>query len=235
MLKGLFDEYSLKARVTPALLALLPAIVVVAVWYPDLYEFGKAILGLLVGCGAVVILAHFARECGKKIERGLWGKWGGAPATMALHHSDELIDGLLKLRYHQFLQSKIPGWLAPTPEEEKEKPKQSFAIYNSAIGWLKERTRDGKKFPLVFAENVNYGFRRNILGLKIIGIIISAGSLLINLWFCYRSFCSQGVALIIFSLLYTLWWLVVVKESWVKKSANEYSDKLLASCDLLAD
>jgi len=235
MLDGLFDEYSLKARVNPALLVLLPVFVVVAVWFPSLYEFGTAIAGLFVSCGAVAILAHFARERGKKIEPGLWSQWGGAPATMALHHSDSLIEDHLKNRYHKFLETKIPNWRAPSPEEEIENPKHSFQTYNSAIGWLKERTRDSKRFPLVFAENINYGFRRNVLGLKTIGIIFSFGSVLFNLWFCYRAVCSQGVAATIISFFFMFWWIAVVKDSWVKKSADEYSDKLLASCDLLAD
>ena len=235
MLKGLFDEYSLKARVNPALLVLLPVFVVVAVWYPDLYEFGKVIVGLLVGCGAVAILAHFAREAGKRIEKNLWTKWGGAPATMALHYRDGLIDAQVTERFHRFLETRISDWQAPTPIVEDEDPENSFKVYDSAIKWLIERTRDKERFPLVFAENVNYGFRRNVLGLKVWGILISLASLGVSIWFVYKSLTPLGIASTVLSVLFCLWWLAVVSEGWVHKAAREYASKLLSSCDLLSE
>lgn len=234
MLKDIFDEYSLKARVTPALLVLLPALISVAVWLPMLYNAGKALIGLLVSCGIVVVLANFARENGKKIEKTLWQKWGGAPATMALHHGTGPIDKPSKDRYHQFLESKINNWKIPSPAEEKENPRLVFEMFNTAISWLKEQTRDKNKFPLVFAENINYGFRRNVLGLKPIGIFICLICVFLNAWLCYGNLCAQGVATFLVCLLLLVWWLAVVSGQWVKKAADEYSNKLLASCDLLA-
>lgn len=235
MLKGLFDEYSLKARVNPALLVLLPVFIVVAVWYPDLYEFGKAIVGLLVGCGAVAILAHFSRECGKQIENKLWEKWGGAPATMALHNNDKLIEPPRKKRFHDFLESRIASWNAPTREDEINDPKKSYVIYESAVKWLIERTRNKERFPLVFAENVNYGFRRNVLGLKPWGILFSIVCLVVNSWLVYKSPLPFGIASTLLNTFMALWWIVVVSEDWVYKVASEYARKLLASCDLLSE
>jgi len=235
MFKGPFDEYSFKARVTPALIALLPVFIVVAAWLPDLYEFGKATAGLLVSCGAVAILSHFARECGKSIEEKLWCKWGGPPATMALHHKSTLIDSLRKSRFHQFLETRIPGWKAPTFELENKNPEDSFRVYDSAIKWLIERTRDRQKFPLVFAEGVNYGFRRNVLGLKPFGVLVSLVALTISVWFACEKFSVVGIGSIIIIASLLIWWIVVVSESWVRNAANEYAKKLLSSCDLLSE
>src|SRR5271165_4313391 len=51
-------------------------------------------------------------------------------------------------------------------------------VYQSGVRWLLNHTRpaDNKKFDLLFRENVAYGFRRNALGTKPIGILISVGS-----------------------------------------------------------
>jgi hypothetical protein len=63
---------------------------------------------------------------------------------------------------------------------DPNKVKTEYADYQSGIRWLLNHTRpdDSKKFDLLFKENVSYGFRRNALGLKPLGLIISIGSLL---------------------------------------------------------
>ena len=52
-------------------------------------------------------------------------------------------------------------------------------MYASAVKWLQERCR-GKAFPLVEKENAEYGFRRNLRGLKPIGITACLVALLIS-------------------------------------------------------
>ena len=54
---------------------------------------------------------------------------------------------------------------------------------------LREATRDTSRFPLVFAENANYGFRRNLWGLRPIGtgvavvlLLFSWALLLLTVW-----------------------------------------------------
>ena len=54
---------------------------------------------------------------------------------------------------------------------------------------LREATRDTSRFPLVFAENANYGFRRNLWGLRPIGtgvavvlLLFSWTLLLLTVW-----------------------------------------------------
>jgi hypothetical protein len=49
----------------------------------------------------------------------------------------------------------------------------------SAVKWLQERCR-GKTFPLVEKENAEFGFRRNLRGLKPIGITARLVALLIS-------------------------------------------------------
>jgi hypothetical protein len=39
---------------------------------------------------------------------------------------------------------------------------------------LRQRTRDTKIFNKVFAENMEYGFRRNCLGLRPTGLVLAA-------------------------------------------------------------
>jgi hypothetical protein len=85
------------------------------------------------------------------------------PSVAWLRHRDPRLDGYTKRRYHDFLASKIPGWAAPTADSEAENPSRADEAYASASRWLRENTRDVKKYPRVADENISYGFRRNSL------------------------------------------------------------------------
>ena len=81
-LTELFDTYSLQARLQPALLALFPLFVTVAVWVPALYDLSVGLVGLTTACGAVAFLAHLSRGVGRKLETHLFDFWGGKPTTL---------------------------------------------------------------------------------------------------------------------------------------------------------
>jgi hypothetical protein len=69
------------------------------------------------------------------------------------------------------------GLLAPTAEDERNSPEVAQAFYDQAYGWLRENTRDKDAFNLLFNENISYGYYRNLLGLKPIGILLNLVSL----------------------------------------------------------
>src|SRR5947208_9959356 len=66
----------------------------------------------------------------------------------------------------------------PTSEEEAADPEGADQRYEACVRFLRNATRDRSTFPLVFAENVNYGFRRNLWGMRSAGIACSAVSAL---------------------------------------------------------
>lgn len=100
---------------------------------------------------------------------------------------DNTIDIKTKKRYHNYLEKNIEGLELPNQNEEIENPKDSQEKYESAIKWLLENTRDTKKFPLLHQDNINYGYSRNMLGIKPLGITISIISLILNAYLLYFS------------------------------------------------
>jgi len=235
-----FDLYSLRARLLPALLALLPLFLATALWSPELYDFGTSLAGLAVACGLTVALAHFSRGRGRAVERRLVHDWGALPATLWLRHSDCTLDHETKARYRAYLEKNVPHWSAPTPAEELSSPDAADERNGSAVKWLIENTRDRRRFSLVFEENVSYGFRRNLLGLRPVG---SAIAIAVTLWFAYRTYSGlsdplnpgwREIAAIAMIVIITLWWTKVVTQRWVRDAADAYARALLAACDALA-
>ncbi|SDH71139.1 hypothetical protein [Propionivibrio dicarboxylicus] len=173
------DPYERKARVFPGLLVVLPLLV------PLLWIFGPknpvmtTLLGLVVSCGAVHALASIARGMGKRLEEKLVERWGGMPTTLILRHRDSFLDSLSKSRYHKDIRLKL-GIILPTAEEELANPVAADDAYIGATRLLREMTR-GKNHALLLKENIAYGFHRNMLAVRPIGVLSCFISFLVGL------------------------------------------------------
>src|ERR1022692_1635014 len=167
----LFDHYSFRARLQPALLTLLPAAVGIFAWTGPGAKWQSALWTLFGTVGGTFFLAILARNLGKQLEPDLWQSWGGSPTTQLLRHSG-MGNPVLRERWHKFL-SKLLGRSLPTSQEEQADPKAADDIYNAGIKLLINKTRDVKKFHLLYKENVQYGYCRNLLAMRLMGLIFS--------------------------------------------------------------
>ncbi len=238
MLSSLFDEYSLSARVRPALLALLPLIIATYVSVPALYNIVATLFSIIVACGFITALAHYARYQGRITEKRLYALWEGKPTTIILRQMDDTLDTHTKTRYHNYLAEHINGWAAPSVEDEQQNEGETDALYNSAVMWLLEKTRDTKKYGLLFKENISYGFRRNTRGIKWFGVVCAIISLVLIFVNIYPGTEYLNIKKYIleysssvFSIIMLMWWLFVVNDAWVKDAAESYALRLLAVCE----
>lgn len=243
----LFDPYDRVARLYPALLAVAPLVFALVCLYGTDHIPASTLLGVLGGCGAGFALARFAREAGKRQEAKLWAKWGGAPTTQFLRHGDQRIDRVSKRRIHAFLSGRI-GAALPTEIEEQQDAHAADELYRAATAWLIGRTRDTKRFSLLFKENIAYGFQRNAYGLRRLGAFVALVSLAWSL-----AHVLSGVAVdsphvilealaaaapaaklsIALSLVSLLAWGGVFTEAAVRRTGDAYAERLLRSCDQL--
>ena len=232
----LFDHYSFRARLQPALLTLLPAGVGIFAWTGPGVKWESALWTLFGTVGGTFFLAILARNLGKQIEPGLWQSWGGSPTTQLLRHAGTG-NPVLRERWHKFL-AKLLGKPLPTQEEERANPKAADDIYNAGIKLLINKTRDVKKFHLVYKENVQYGYCRNLLAMRLMGLISSLlGSvvcLAAGLWNAHvaDSKIFPWVCLAT-DLMFLAWWIFTIKPDWVKVPAFAYAERLLESTENL--
>jgi hypothetical protein len=252
----LFDPYSRQARLFPGLLTIFPILLTAVAWYPSLItgSIGGTLLTIATSCGLLYALSVLSRSRGKAVERRLLKEWGGWPTTIWLRHCDTHLPDAVRLRYHAFLASHVPGLVLPTREQEEQDPAQADGAYASAVKWLQERCR-GKAFPFVEKENAEYGFRRNLRGLKPIGIICCAAALAVSTFAIGRSQPALIVALVALSpaeaidalasanpaavgatladLVALAGWLLLVTDVWVREAGDQFARALLANCDIL--
>lgn len=235
---GILDHYDRKARLYPALLVLLVPAVAVALVAPVFSSQLARLASLAVALGGLMLLSSLGREWGKRKESQLFQGWGGTPTTLMLLRATSNLDHVTIDRYRKVLESNISGlkFLDPT-DEESDRPRAA-AICESAVKWLREATRDSKKFALIFAENTNYGFRRNLLGVKPLAIVMCVLTLFVTAvqaWLTsngnFSAITAQSWGSVVVAYIGIIVWGGVVNVEFVKTTAFAYATALLAACD----
>ncbi|SRR6266478_7100093 len=234
-----FDTYNLRARVAPVFVVLIPVIVAVTAWVPEGLSLKLGSAAVIVSVGLSMLVGQLGRDFGKRKEPALWKSWDGPPTTQFLRHRDTKFNSVIRNRYHRCLKKLRPDLKIPTPEQEAKDAVVADQIYGAASRYLIGATRDTKKFPLIFKENVNYGFRRNLWGLKPVGLPIVALSMLIcglRLWISYQTSSNpsaESIAGIVINFALLLLWVFWITPSAVRIAAEAYAERLLEACEQL--
>lgn len=239
-MQNLFDIYSIRARVVPAAIFLLPPLFLFLTWWP--FEYNEQVFSVLTVANMLILIlfSQVVRSLGQKAQILLYKKWGGKPSALALRHNNPLIDSPVKQRYHRILADKISYVVMPSQKSETDNPTFADSQYNIASEWLLSNTRDKSKYPLIFAENVNYGFRRNIYGLKRWVVILYPLILMLNAFLLFDKWISPAknmgsldVLSLIFCVFLLAVWTFIIKPEWVKETADDFSKQLYKACDSL--
>jgi hypothetical protein len=227
------DEYVWKARKRPVLLAMLPAAFAAGAWLPTLNWWQMLPFGVL--CLLLGLCGDLGRIGGKAEEEKLFTRWGGKPTTRMLRHRDSPFDEQkLKLLHEQL--GAITGSKAPTKSQEEKRPDEADKIYEGYATFLRNATRDAKKFRFVRMELINYGFARNCWGLRRLGIgVLIVVARLVWLWQHQTTLASAGMPLVlgVFTLFLFGFWAFVVRENWVRDVAEAYANRLLEAASVL--
>ena len=230
-------QYNRAARLYPVIIVLFP-VFLTAVAYLTAYEnYVHYLTSALLIASITFLLRQLGRDQGKAKEPLLYEKWGSKPTTQLLSHQDNTIDELTKKRYHKKLQDLLPDLKIPTKEEELKNKDQADQIYESCTAFLRNKSRDTDKYPLVFEELTSYGFRRNLWGLKPIAIAILSILLIGNFSVLgYQAYELDQIPMYILILIAILivmcaLWVWIIRTSWVRIPAVAYAERLLEVLD----
>jgi hypothetical protein len=234
------DAYTMRARLFPAVLAAAPALAALAL----LISWEKIALSNMIATGALLVLlfalADFARKQGLRIEPGVYSEMGGKPSVTMFRRGDRTIDEGAKDQYRQFIAGKITR-AAPTAQQEAADQAAADSWYEQAGIWLRDSTRDAKKFPILWSELVSYGFRRNLLGSKWPALVINLIVVAICAFVLWRhsnldmsdDVVMRTVLVLVVAGIHAVYIAFVVTREGVKEAARRYGRELILSCQTL--
>lgn len=232
-----FDAYSLRARLAPAIIAGSPVLVALMLLIPwKSFEIPN-----VIATGAALVLlfaiADFARSQGRAIESKLYAELGGMPSITLFRRNDPTIDDVIKERFRSFLAKKL-GVPAPSLEAEQSDQFAGDSFYEQCGVWLRQNTRDTKKFVLLFNENVTYGFRRNLFSIKRLTLALDLAVMTISLlllwrgsWDFGKAFLIRTIVVLVVTSVHTSYIFYAVRKKDVCDAARAYGRELILSCE----
>jgi hypothetical protein len=238
--KDVSDPYTRRARLFPGITITLPVSILAVVLVTTKPAWWSGVVLVLGASGVSFLGAQLVRTAGKVKEQALWASWGGAPTTQVLRFAGASNRVAVQRRHDQLVQV-FPDLSMPDESAESANPPLADQYYETAIGALIERTRDAHRFPRVFDELCQYGFRRNLWGCRKIGLWISVLGLATTVTLGALTLANVisvsllGIGLsAVTDILLLIVLIFVVQEKWVRQAADAYAARLLGSLEILA-
>lgn len=230
-MRDFFDSYEIRARIAPALAVLAPLATPVVNYLPtELPYWVTAFFFLTVP----LIISTLVRDVGKHIESRLFAKWGGKPTSILLRQGDNTIEPALKRRYYKNLQQIVPEFVIPTAEFEKENLAAADRAYESAVRHIIELTSNKEEFRKIYVHNRDYGFRRNLIALRIPGMASSLIGISVGAFSIVQYGCSViSIASISCGVLFGTFFFIRLTPEYVRVAAFSYATHLIAATDTL--
>jgi len=232
------SPYVRRARLQPALIVALPLGLAVISWSQNGFKALAVLWSLFVWVGGTALMAQIARDRGRRKEAELFQLWGGKPTTRLLRYVGTENAALVNRR-HTLLQKALPDLVLPSAQTEAVDPKGADDVYETCVRWLLEQTRDKKKYGHLFDENCNYGFRRNLWGMKPLALAIGLVSLgfgcaiIANHLYSHTQIMPVTWGAIAGIVALLAFWIGWCNSSWVKVAADAYAERLLAASETL--
>jgi hypothetical protein len=235
------DEYARRARYMPGLLMLAPVgIVVAAAGWQDA-RLVTVLTGAAVTIGLPIVLESFVRQQGLAFEvtklPGSDGRW--VTTQMMWPRGGNAGETARNAENRRVIENVIGRPLPTTVAEGDEGP--VAAALDAAIAEVRAMTRDSGTYPILKAENAEYGMWRNLRGASpygraAAGLAAIASIVLIALSAADRVSSSTAelvVGLLAVVALGIFWWKVPTDQR-VRHAAQRYALALFDAARLLA-
>lgn len=224
----IFDLYNIRARLSVYIIVVSPVILTLY----TVYEPVRSITFSAVLIAFIISFSNYLFVLQRYLQRRKNHK---NTAAEFLYVNDSHIDYRTKQRYYRKLSRLDKSFAIFNQPSDTTEFRQ---VCHSAAHWLRNNTRDNK---LVQEENMIYGFYKNLLSLKNIGMIFTLaaiGVLIMSLVpiMPLAIFQSQKNTILIFiDSAFLLFWIFGVNEKLYIIVCEKYAYALLGALDSFPD
>lgn len=223
----LFDSYHIRARLSVSIIFLAPVALSLFLCCPKIITFPTYSVLICV----ILALSNYLPILQRMLDRKQTHNY----AVDFLMPSNSEIPQARKERYYQQLSKISPlfdCFISPNDSQEFRD------CCESAVSFLREKTRDNH---LVLEENINYGFCKNLHGIKISAIIIC---IFCNLFIGFYSIFHYQSAFLIplenyfafaANIVLLIFWIFGVTKKALEQAGRKYAITLLCSIDSIPE
>ncbi len=219
------DGYDLKARLSPGYLAVAPIALAIVILAGEHFDLVKVVASLAVALGVPFVVASRVRDRGKDLEPDLWRSWGGAPATRMLRATENDPDAVDRRQRSR----RRTGLDLPSVQVQREDQERADRQIQKVVD---ELIRQTKGDAVVHSELAEYGMRRNLLGVRNLGLVTGCLTIGIGVGDLGWGLASHdgsalaSVVIVAIGSVATLGWSRVTP-AYVRVAAERYAQALL--------
>ena len=227
---NLSDEYERKARFIPGVLTILPLVPAGIAFSIPLKDW-LTVLVAGVGLSAVIAvgISHLASAMGNRFQRRLWPHWPhDAPTHRWLHSDDNTRSTQQKSQWYAAI-NRLTN-LDIVAAAASDDPSQLELVIDDAVAQLRSSLWRSPHAHRLNVHNADYGFARNLAGLRPLWLTTAALSAL-GCWIAFVTLDASIVWAIIATLLavaaapFGLW----VLPPYVRQKADFYAESLFGA------
>lgn len=223
----ILDPYNIRARLSPSIVLLGPIALTLLLCFESLYNAASSTVFLVI----LFSLTNYVPILQRRLSKRNMLPYNYA--ARLLYWDNPEIDKVSKQRYYEKLASLDQTFsVFKNPSDTKE----FKDCCESAVIYLRNNTRGNH---LVYEENINYGFCKNMVIDKPIGITIN---ICLAIFIFLYSWTTSGKILAIshenwfsicINLCYFIFWIFGINKKMLEESAKRYAYALITSIDSL--
>lgn len=227
---NLSDTYERKARFLPGILSILVLLPGLAT-YDVAYAEGLGIILSGVGVGAVlgVFVSHMASALGNRIQKKFWPRWPyDSPTNQFLHPENSLRSAQQKSIWYAAIK-RLTGIDIELAIKEADSLGLEATI-NDAVTSLRYRLSRTQHAERLKVHNADYGFARNLTGLRSVWFTFAAGSSFVS-WVAYFRVSGRLDLCILSTIIFivALFLAFVILPAYVRDKAKHYAESFFGA------
>ena len=231
---NLSDNYERKARFLPAVLTVLPLLPLTATLGGRFFGWLEVLIGG-VGIGAFVAvgLSHVASAMGNRLQSKLWPRWPhDSPTNQWLHPDSQKTSR----QQRELWYGSAKGLVGIDLRAAVAAGEDIEAAINDAVSALRNIFWHRPEADRLRIHNVDYGFARNLTGLRPIWI----GFLLATAIACWGAYLQGHSDILPWASVSTLFAVVLVPlglwvlPGYVRTKATYYAESFFGTLDAVA-
>lgn len=224
------DDYNFEALAVPSTLAVLPIIGTAALLgFNVSIMTGAIIVGVEVLLYPLWLMANIVRNMGRALESKRYAT--GVRTTAYARLADKKADYMV--RTHRARLEEVSGVKLLSRQQEARNPSDADARIIDAVNTAKEHMRS-TEFKILKRELKSYGFWRNMLAIRPIGLTLTITAELVVL---FIGLLSQPNWLLVaagaLNALFALMWCLLITGRNLDDAADRYCEQFYKSLSLI--